>query len=104
MLSWTIGLLFGASGLIVMIAAIVSTPITEMFHSMRRKKDGAKSKVNTKIEEVKSTARELWDTWSWVVTVLKYAVLIVTSPLWIPMVIRRKFKQHDDPSSYTVAA
>lgn len=93
-LSWVLGLLFGASGLIVLLAGTISTAITEPIHAWKRKQSKRKDKVHSSI-------KEFADTWRPVGKLIKYAFLLVTSPLWVPVKIRRWWLDRQEPKPTT---
>lgn len=97
MFSWFVGFIFGASGLIIMIAATIAAPVTETIHSIKRD-------ASDKIRKVKSTTRELIQSWMWLFKTIKVLAIIVTAPIWIPMWIRRKRTARVGPEHYTTAA
>lgn len=81
-LSFLLGTMFGAAGLIVMFAAIGATVLTQPVYTVMNKTKDASKKTQDNIQEFK-------DTWRPVFKLIKYAFLLLTAPLWVPVKIRR---------------
>lgn len=97
-LSFVIGTLFGAAGLIVMVAALVSTMMTEPVHSVMRR---AKRRPQ-QTEQTRSVIDEYRATWGWVFSLIRVSFKVVTFPIWFPVKVRRWWMQSaGSPTSAT---
>lgn len=84
LISFLLGSIFGMAGLVVGIAAILSTMFTEPIWYANRKMRESHSKTGYWIKEAK-------DTWTPMLGVLKIAAIIALSPIWVPVKIRRAY-------------
>lgn len=90
-LAFVIGAIFGAGGLVVMVAGLIAMTATETVHSFNRSTAGIKSKAQKNIAEFKATYRPIG-------ILIKWILLVLTSPIWLPIKIRRvyhKFTETD---------
>lgn len=100
-----LGTIFGAAGLTVMIAGVVGTAFTQPYHSWQHRKanmsDEQRATLGERVDEVKATYMPIFK-------FIKYAFLLVTMPLWLPVKIRRwwlrTFSSKPKASDYATAA
>lgn len=90
-ISAALGALFGAAGLVVMMAGVVSTALTEPVHEIRRRMDKAGVDTRVKIERAKKALVDTKDTYRPVGKAVKWTAIVGTSPVWVPVVVRRKY-------------
>lgn len=82
-ISWMLGFIFGAAGLVVLLAGILSTFLTEPVHAFHRSASARKSQVVKGWSDFKATWRPIW-------LIAKYSMIILLLPIWLPIVIRNK--------------
>lgn len=91
-LSLLLGMLFGAAGMIVMFAAILATTLTQPVYVFLNKTKKQTSKTKQQVEDFKAT-------WRPVGKLIKYAFLLVTAPLWVPVKIRNWWLDNSQPTT-----
>lgn len=89
-LSWMVGILFGATGLVVLIAGLLSTAMTEPVHAAFRYMETKNNEVTAKVHKAQAFAIEARDTYRPVGKAVKWTAIATTAPLWGPVIIRRK--------------
>lgn len=86
-ISALLGAVFGAAGVIVLIAGLLSTAAAEPF---RRFSGARKSALDAKVESLRTWLVATRDTYRPVGIFFKYFFLILFMPIWLPVHRRRK--------------
>lgn len=83
-ISFVMGMMFSASGLTVLIAAVSSTLMTEPIHALiRRKEERAGDADATHVfQDVRDTYRPIWK-------FVKITMIVVSAPAWIPVKVHQ---------------
>lgn len=87
LLSLLIGTMFGAAGLVVMVAGMLSTAFTEPVHAMNRKMQ--KNAQNSAKVAGRMTINDFRDTYRPVAKVIKFGFIVMTLPIWLPVKIKK---------------
>lgn len=82
-LSLLLGALFGAAGVMLLMAGVISTVITGIIYALWGKVGNKTSQAAQWWADTKAAYRPL-------LKFIKYTAIVLTSPLWIPVVIHRK--------------
>lgn len=82
-LSWFIGMIFNAGGLVVMVASMISTVITMPIHGYAR----YKSKIT---QEQRDTVEAYKRTYSPLLKLVKFVIKLILSPIWLPVQINKR--------------
>lgn len=95
LLGQVVGLMFGLGGAIVGMASVLAMVCTDSIYALKRKFVKSSSSARN---ELSSWVTDFKKTWGWFFKLTKYTILIATSPIWIPVVIRRKLVGPSQPA------
>jgi hypothetical protein len=92
-ISAAIGMLFGASGLVVMMAGVISTVCTEPIHELRRRMAKSNGAAKARIDSYKQAADGTYNAFVRPTAKASFFVIKnVTRPLWMPVAAEMKKK------------
>jgi hypothetical protein len=92
-LSAGLGAVFGAAGLVVMMAGVISTAMTEPVHAFRRGMESKKAETQARIAKARAAKAEFVQTYRPIGIGLKYLAMGLLAPIWLPVIINRKFQE-----------
>lgn len=81
-LSIILGTLFGAAGVVVLLGALIATSITQPVYMVMSRVKRSGQDFHHNVQEARDTFRPVWKA-------LKFTILLLTSPIWVPIRIRR---------------
>ena len=88
-LSYFLGVMFGASGIIIMMAGLLSTAIAEPV----RRSFKQTQEMQAKIETAKYWKTNTEETYKYVLIALKWIGIVLMAPLWLPVWYHAKKKE-----------
>lgn len=86
-ISALLGSVFGAAGVIVLIAGLASTVGAEPF---RRITNNQVKAIRLKVSDTGTWVRDFFHTYRYVFSFFKYLFIVLSSPIWIPVRMDRK--------------
>jgi hypothetical protein len=91
-LSVFLGGIFGAAGVTIMIAGMCSTAVTAPIYRLRHQIEHKNAVMKARVQATQAFMKETKDTYRPVGKVVKWTAIGVTSPIWAPVIIRRKLR------------
>ncbi len=88
-LSYFLGAAFGAGGIIVLMAGLLSTAIAEPF----RRTFNQASAVQAKVEKLNYWKKNTEETYHYVLVGIKWLCVLLLAPLWLPVWYHEKKKK-----------
>jgi hypothetical protein len=92
-LSAGLGAVFGAAGVVVMIAGVLSTAMTEPVHGFRRAMESKKAETQAKIAKARQAKEDFVRTYRPIGIGLKYLAFAILAPIWVPVMINRRLHE-----------